>query len=163
MFECTLKKKSSSCRLLLLFISLSLKVAQRQSSLPTQTSEGQRKGEMTNTSLKSQEIWPICSKTTTSRPSIFRANREGSQSSMSPFRAVIFLSPVVQQSCFVPWLIQGLKSVPGADISAMPGSTSLSFWEKSYLRRTYSIHSFSFFFFFNSSCLKLFNGFIGWK
>lgn len=40
MFECALKKKSSSCRLLLLFISCSLKVAQRQRSLPTQTSEG---------------------------------------------------------------------------------------------------------------------------
>lgn len=48
------KKKGSSCRLLLLFSLCSLEVTQKQGSLPTQSSDGHKKGEMelTNTAFE---------------------------------------------------------------------------------------------------------------
>lgn len=137
------KKKSSSCRLLLLFISCSLKVTQRQRSLSTQTSEGHKK-KIRRDDYYSFEISAdlACLQDHQFQAQyLYTKHRKKPAQVSFHSRGFSLSSSITNLFCA---LIDSLKSMPGTELLTTLGYTSLSFGKKSHIRKIYTINFFFF-------------------
>lgn len=134
------KKKSTSCRLLLLFISCSLKVTQRQRSLSTQTSEGHKK------KIRRDDYYSFEMSTDLAclqdhqfqAQYLYTKHRKKPAQVSFHSRGFSLSSSITNLFCA---LIDSLKSMAGTELT-MLGYTSLSFGKKSHIRKIYTIKFF---------------------